>query len=60
MALTVGTQLGSHEITGLFTGMTVTGLGGFDLSPDGSRIAYSATTTRSRSELWALDNINFR
>jgi Tol biopolymer transport system component len=43
-----------------FTGMTVTGLGGFDLSPDGSRIAYSATTTRSRSELWALDNINFR
>jgi Tol biopolymer transport system component len=43
-----------------YTGMTVAGLGGIDPSPDGSRIAYSATTTRSRSELWALDNINFR
>ena len=41
-----------------FTGMTVPSLNGFDLSPDGSRIAFSSTTNRQSFELWTLDNIN--
>jgi hypothetical protein len=38
-----------------FTGISAEGLTLFDLSPDGSRLAYAAGA--NRSEIWALDNV---
>jgi Tol biopolymer transport system component len=40
-----------------FTGMTLTGLNGFAVNPNGSRIAYSITRPGT-TEVWALDNIS--
>jgi len=40
---------------GEFTGISADRLESFDLSPDGSRIAYEARS--NNYELWALDNV---
>jgi hypothetical protein len=38
-----------------FTGISAKGMTAFDLNPDGSRIAYSATS--NEREVWAVDNL---
>jgi hypothetical protein len=40
-----------------FTGVAMSRLWSFDLSPDGSRIAYGTTPGVESSELMAIDNL---
>ena len=49
----IGIEGGSTE----FTGLRVSGLSTFDLSPDGLRIAFSTIAGTSAAELLAIDNL---
>jgi Tol biopolymer transport system component len=48
----IGVEGGEPE----FTGLAVEDLSTFDLSPDGSRIAFSKTA-RTTQEYWSIDNL---
>jgi Tol biopolymer transport system component len=50
----IGSEGGNPE----FTGLTIDDLSTFDISPDGSRIAFSTTATRIVNEMFAIDNLS--